>query len=257
VKYFVRPPDSVYHSSDSSYIGPYKTYTEYNYLRPGVASLIKSLHFEAALELTKQRFHACNVLDVGCADGVFIPSLAKYFNHVGAVDIDYRNIETTTKVVNALALNNVVMLCNNGLAIDEIKSRLSGTKYSILFLLETLEHVGSKDSLYLSKVEFLRSLFSLLEDDGIIVISVPNMIGLSFLVQRLGLALTGSVREPVSVRNFLKAVMLNSTDDLERQWTGGHLGFNHKKLEEGMKKEFRLLQKRNLFFQLVYVVARR
>ena len=131
------------------------------------------------------------------------------------------------------------------------------SKYHILFLLETLEHIGDKSNLWESKVNFFKELSELIDENGIIVISVPNMVGIPFLFQRCGLFLLNANREPISRTNLLRASFIGDTTDLEKKWLGGHLGFNHKKLEISLKKEFHILKKRNIFFQVIYICSRR
>jgi 2-polyprenyl-3-methyl-5-hydroxy-6-metoxy-1,4-benzoquinol methylase len=137
-----------------------------------------------------------------------------------------------------------------------VKSRLSGRKYQVLYLLETLEHVGDKDSLYESKVRFLKEIATLIEKEGVIVVSVPKMVGISFLIQRIGLALTRSPREPISLSNLLKASLANNTTDLEKRWEGEHLGFNYRKLETRIKNEFQILKKKHILFQVLYLIRK-
>src|SRR5262245_40899173 len=87
---FVKPSLTVYRQAAAaegySYIDRTSSYAEYNYLRPGFTSRLKYEHFELALRLTRRYFHTCNVIDFGCADGIFVPSLSLYFNKVAAVD---------------------------------------------------------------------------------------------------------------------------------------------------------------------------
>lgn len=256
LKYFVMPPRDVYTSgADGAYIQGFKTYTAYNYLQGGISSRIKLLHFEKALQYTKRHFHATNVIDYGCADGVFLASLSKYFNHVVGIDIYPKDIETSTRLVNALGLNNVDLICSHGAATGEIKSKIKGKRYGILYLLETLEHIGRKERLYESKMDFLKEISALIDDDGIMVVTVPRMVGLSFLVQRIGLALLGLYREPLSLKNIIKASFFSNTDELEKAWDGGHLGFNHRTMEKHLKKEFRYTRKAMLF-QVVYLIKK-
>lgn len=256
-RYYIQPPIDIYSSEKSHYYKEYKTYAEYNYLRPGLVSYIKTRHFELSLKLTRDYFHKCNVIDFGCADGVFLPSLAKYFTRVVAIDIVPSFIELSSKLVSVMGLNNVELICNDNLTINDTKSRLSGEKYHILYLLETIEHVGSKDSLYKSKIDFLKEIATLVDEEGIIVISAPKMVGISFLIQRIGLALLGLNREPISMSNLLKASFLGDTTDLEKRWQGGHIGFNHEKLETQLKNEFHILKKKDIFFQVLYAIRRK
>ena len=76
----------------------------------------------------------------------------------------------------------------------------------------------------------------LLHADGEIIMSVPHMVGPSFLLQRLGLWLTRSRREPISLHDLERAVVHADTDALEADWEPEkHLGFNHRKLERTMR----------------------
>jgi 2-polyprenyl-3-methyl-5-hydroxy-6-metoxy-1,4-benzoquinol methylase len=150
------------------------------------------------------------------------------------------------------------VVCNAGLTMDELRERLAadGRRYRVLFLLETLEHVGEREDPGGSRVRFLQDLFTLLADDGVIVVSVPNMVGLAFAVQRIGLAVTGSVREPISAADFLRASLMRDTRSLARRWHGEHLGFDHTRLEPHLHRAFRIVRKRHIFFQVLYVLAR-
>ena len=256
LKYFVMPPRDVYTSgAEGAYMKGYKTYTEYNYLQGGISSFIKLLHFEKALQYTRSHFHTENVIDYGCAEGVFLPSLAKYFNHVVGIDINPKGIETSTRLVSSLRLKNVDLICSSGATARDIKLKISDKRYGILYLLETLEHVGQKERLYESKTDFLRDISTLIDDDGFMVVTVPRMVGLSFLIQRIGLALLGLYREPLSLINLIKASFLSNTDELEKNWDGGHIGFNHRKLEKHLKKGFRYSRKLMLF-QVVYIITK-
>ena len=253
MKYFVQPP--LVTLEGYNYCEGYRTYSEYNYLRPGIRSYFKKKHFETALKLTERYFYRCNVLDFGCADGIFLPSLSKYFNYVVGIDSDPIAIRIAHKLCKELSLKNVELICNEVLTIDDLKSRLSTERYDVLFLLETLEHVGDKDSLYESKIDFLERISTLIEDRGILVVSVPKMVGIPFLVQRLGLEMMKMQREPVSMIDLFKASFLNDTEDLEKRWCGGHLGFNHKKLERSLQKRFQF-SKKEMFFNVMYVVGK-
>jgi len=255
--YFIKPSKDNYTSVESNYTQGYSTYAEYNYLQNGITSYIKSKHFGVALKLTQEYFQNSNVIDFGCADGVFLPSLSKYFNRVFAIDMNANFIKLASSLVNNLRLDNVQLVCNDKLTISDLKSKLSGDKYKIIFLLETIEHIGEIGRQYETKMKFLEDIATLIEDDGIIVISAPRMEGLAFLIQRLGLTLTGSQKEPISMINLLKASFFNDTSELEKHWNGGHLGFNLKKLENYLEKDFKIIKKKDLFFQGVFVIGKK
>lgn len=252
---YYSPPEKVT-IEGYTYSGKYSSYSDYNYLQPGIASFMKIRHFEQALKLTREYFHDANVIDFGCADGPFLPSLSKYFNHVFAIDKSSIHLKIASKLVNIMYLNNVELLCNDNMMFDNVKSKISGHKHQILYLLETLEHIGDKSNPWGSRIDFIRELFNLIDEDGIIIISVPNMIGIPFLLQRLGFFLLNVKREKISLTDLLKVILFNDTTNLEKKWEGGHLGFNHKKLEYYLKKEFTILKKKNIIFHVLYKVAR-
>jgi len=253
---FIIPPSTAYRQEGLAYWKKYRTYSEYNYLGSGIIPFLKKQHFEEALRLTKNFFHKCNVIDFGCGDGIFLYSLARHFTNVIGVDYSPSSIEIALKVVAQLCLGNVKLICNNKLSMDYVKTSMT-ENYHIMYLLETLEHVGDNAMLYKSKINFLKELFTLLDDGGLIVISVPKMSGISFLIQRFGLMTFRMHREPISIINLLKASLLEDTSDLEKQWNGGHLGFNHKKLEAYLRDEFQIVKKKNLLFQVLYVIRER
>ena len=261
---FIKPPLSVYKNIPQDYYYAEevstRTYAEYNYLRPGFASWIKLRHFEVCLRLTRNYFGKCSVIDFGCADGIFLPSLSKYFKNVVGIDQRQDFITISTTLINSLKLTNVHLICNDNITMDGLRNMLPQDRYGILYLLETIEHVGERDSPWEARITFLKSLAMLLDPESPIVLSVPNMVGISFLLQRIGLALLRAHREPISFRNLLKASLLNDTKELEQQWDGPqlgrHLGFNHIHLERHMRNHFHIAKKSSTVFQTIYVLRR-
>jgi 2-polyprenyl-3-methyl-5-hydroxy-6-metoxy-1,4-benzoquinol methylase len=234
-----------------------KTFSECHYTKSTpLESYIKTRHFEVALRLTKNYFHSCSVIDFGCGDGPFLPSLAKYFDHVTGIDFESDQIELSRRLCRQEGLCNVDLICASSNEIAKIREILGARRYTILFLLETLEHIGDTAAFYESKIDFLKEVFSLLDDKGLIVMSVPVMVGLPFLLQRTGLRLLGKYREPLSTVELLRAVLWADTKRLEKNWNSGkHLGFNHLYLEALFNRGF-LVEKKDLFFQIVYVLRR-
>ena len=222
-----------------------------------MASSVKLMHFNAALNLTREYFNRANVIDFGCCDGPFLPSLSRYFPYVVGIDIIPEFIDIASRLRDQMHLDNVRVICNDSLSLDDLKSQLSGMQYQILFLLETMEHVGREEDMYGSKMDFLQEVASLIQDDGIIVISVPKMVGPSFLIQRLGLWALGMYREPISVIDLLRASFLYDTKNLEKGWTREHLGFNHRLLEKIIDKQFKILKKKSGLFQMLYMITKR
>jgi len=241
------------------------TYTDINYGK-GIAGYLRKRHFEAALELTSKYFHSVNVIDYGCADGPFLPSLSNYFNNVVGIDVHQKSLDIAFRIIQKMNLKNVLLIYNENIQESQptvqpeiIKSKFEGQTFKIIFLLEVLEHIGDKDNLYFSQMEFLKDLFKLIEDDGIIVISVPKMFGLPYLFQIIGLRLLGQHCEDSfhSLKTLFKASFWIDTDTIEKLWCGYHEGYNYKKLEKNLKNNFDILSSKDIIFQKVFVIKRR
>jgi len=258
---FVKPPVEAYRDpslEDTFYLESHgaKTYAEYNYLGGGLGARAKLGHFHAVLKLCREMFGQANVVDFGCADGVFLPSLSKYFNHVAGVDIREEFIRVSRVMAENMGLANVELHCNKDMSREQLKKRMSGGPYSLAFIREVLEHVGDPATMHEDKVALVQDVFSLLEPRGRVVISAPKMVGLAFLVQRIGLAALRLKREPVTFRELMRATFLKDTDALESRWIHDHIGFNHLKMERSLEKEFRIVKRTGTFFQAIYLLER-
>lgn len=252
---FVKPAREPYFETAGSYANVTPTYGAYNYFC-GAASIAKSLHFEAALRAARKHFGG-RAIDFGCADGVLLPSLARHFRSVWAIDRDRVFTETAARVVEHHGLSNVSLTCNETGALP-VKPDGWDAGADVLFLLETLEHVGERERMWQSRADFVVRLFELVRPGGHVVVTVPNMVGLGFLVQRAALRLLSLRRERRLTREELwRAVLLRETAALERRWKAphGHLGFNHLRLERALEERFVLVRRKHLFFQVLYVLA--
>ena len=155
---------------------------------------------------------------MGCADGVLLATLADEYDDVFAIDISPMFVKQCEQLVRECELNNVTVICNQGLEPSELANRI-GTGVKILWLLETLEHVGSQANMWDSKLEFLQSCFHLLDDDRHIVISVPKMVGLSFLIKYLVQNyVLGVKHDKMAFKNLMSSVVFKNTDKLEPMW---------------------------------------
>jgi len=210
-KYYIPP---IYVELDGyDHLGD-KTYTNSYYLKPGVASKLRTRHFDICLKLTEPYFHKSNVIDFGCADGCFFPSLSNYFNYVIGIDRYPPFIQVAQKLKNEMELENLDVICNDGMDIESLQKVINSLKkhhnpseFDIIFCLEVMEHVGKKGSMYELKLKLLQEIATLISDDGIIVISVPKMVGISFIAQRLGLSALGQWTEPISKKNLITSIL--------------------------------------------------
>jgi hypothetical protein len=234
------------------------SYSHYNYLSGGLIPRIKRKRFEAALQMVRPWFGRANAIDMGCADGILLPSLATHFGHATGIDHDPACLKVAGNLVSGLGLKNVDTFDNTGLGFGDLRERLSGRPYGVAFVLETLEHIGkSPETMYQDKLEFLDGLFSLLTDDGVIVISVPKMVGLPFLLKYVVQTAARLPKEPVSFREGMRAVFLKDASLTERRWSGGHVGFNDYKLGRLLEEKYKVVARRNLAATAMWAIARR
>ncbi len=214
------------------------SYAHYNYLRPGLIPKLRRTPFERALAIARPLFHTGDALDMGCADGVLLPSLAKYFNSVVGVDPHAPGLETAQGLLDAMHVANVSLICNNGLTLDELRAQLGGRKFRVAFVLETLEHLGDLSNFYESRADFVEGVLSLLEPGGWLIASVPRMVGLSFLAKYLIQSGIRMPKEEMAFGDLMRASFLRDVSRVEPQWVGGHLGFNHLRLTEALRRRF-------------------
>jgi 2-polyprenyl-3-methyl-5-hydroxy-6-metoxy-1,4-benzoquinol methylase len=265
MRFFVRPAPGILESETECYIGPYRTYAHYNYLRAGPIAALKRRRFDIALSLARPWFHRTGAIDFGCADGVLLPSLARYFPRVAAVDNDPRVIPIARQVVEESHLESVDVINSHDMPFPALRARLLGPRgdreYGIMFLLETLEHVGpdlpADEDQYAYRVQFVQDLFSFLAPPARIIVSVPRMTGLGFLTRYVTQSTLGMPHEPIPVADALRAGILGDTSSLEPHWTGGHLGFNDRKMERELKKAFTIIEAKRLPFSLIYTIEKR
>ena len=253
---FVRPPRAVYDRAGGGkeYFGA-SSYATYNYLGGGLVGTVKTRHFEVALRLAQALGVRGDVVDFGCADGILLASLDKLYDSVLAVDIRPDFIEISDAVVSQLALTHTTTLCTEGLDWDQTIERIGAGSKSAIFLLETLEHIGDREAFYESKIEFLRRLSAVLTSDGVIIVSVPNMIGVSLLAQRLVLAATRKYREPLSIGELARGVLLHDVSGPQKRWTNiDHLGFNHRALDRALAPSFTIRRRRNIGVNVLYAL---
>lgn len=253
---FVRPSSDVYTSASFDLGGGYGTYAQFNYLRPGLIPRLKRHRFEVALRLARPHFGLGPAIDFGCADGVLVPSLARFFARVTAFDTDEDVLRPARALVDALGLENVRVVNNKGMSLAEMREA-AGMPARVLFLLETLEHVGDTARLYPSKIEFVEGLFSLLDSEGVIVVSVPKMVGIPFLLKYGVQSALRLPHERQAFRQLLRSGFLKDTDELEPHWDGKHNGFNNAKLARSLEAAFDVTARHDMLFSEFFVLRQR
>lgn len=254
---FIVPSRGVHSDTKFRYRDGCATYGEYNYLRPGLVPRLKRYRFEVALKLASSRFHRTGAIDMGCADGVLLPSLARYFPRVIGVDPTTKWLVVAQQLIDSEGLSSVSLIDNSALSMEALRARLNGEEFGVLFLLETIEHVAEQARPYESRVEFVRSLFGLLQPGSVIVLSMPKMVGAGFGLKYLVQSGLRMHHEKLTLSELANAVFRRNTDSLEPKWNGGHLGFNDVSLMTALRREFHVERSRNLGFSALVLLRER
>lgn len=141
---------------------------EYNGIQELAAYGLHSEVFEILKPYLKRGMH---ILDFGCGQGAFSQRLIDIGMAVDACDINTDQIKAKVNKKITLDLNK------------EINLDLFSNKYDVLMALEILEHLQNP-------WKYLNDCLSLLKDDGIIVLSTPNI---SNFISRLRFFMRGSL----------------------------------------------------------------
>lgn len=99
------------------------------------------------------------ILDVGCGQGVFLPTLSKSFETVDGLDLDVRLAQS---VKDLFGLDNVTLYTDN-----IFKNKFAENTYDIIFAASVLEHFKDGE-------EVILALKRLLKPGGHLVFSSPT-----------------------------------------------------------------------------------
>ncbi|MBL4657149.1 MAG: class I SAM-dependent methyltransferase [Flavobacteriales bacterium] len=106
-----------------------------------------------------QKFDGKKVLDLGCGQGVFLPSLSKHYEEVHGVDLD---LSICSRIKETLKLDNVTLHNENIL-----ESSLEGAEFDLILAPSVLEHFSDQDALF-------KSLTNMLKPGGHLIFSSPT-----------------------------------------------------------------------------------
>jgi predicted RNA methylase len=92
-----------------------------------------------SLRIVKDYFLKSNVVDFGCVDGPFLPSLSIYFNKVIAIDRNPQYLRIGEILKEVMNLNNVTIINNQGISFEDLREILNPNELDIIFLLWVFE----------------------------------------------------------------------------------------------------------------------
>ena len=109
----------------------------------------------------------------------------------------------------------------------------------VVYMLETIEHILDPSDPYGNRIKVVLSLFDLLDANGCIVMSFPNMVGLSLLAQYVIRRIFGEgsiSKVDVGLNELVRAVLLRDTRDFKQTNSDVHPGFNYLYLKKLFEK---------------------
>tara|TARA_A100000164_G_scaffold87656_1_gene75413 strand:- start:803 stop:1531 length:729 start_codon:yes stop_codon:yes gene_type:complete len=177
--------------------------------------------------LEKYKEEKINFLDFGAGDGFFIKQLNqnKFCFSLNAYDPDKKIIP---QMKNLFALEKI----ENVNIFDDFNKIQS--KFKIITCFETLEHFNEKN-----QIKLINQIKSLLNKDGLLLISVPLEIYLSGFFKGLIRTLSFQKKNETSFINLLKVLFnfkILRTSDTD--YIKSHVGFDHNELIKLIENEF-------------------
>lgn len=200
----------------------------------GVAKLVHESRYHALAKLFDQK-RSEKVLELGCFDGKTL----EYFSHSPKL---YEGYDANWEGGLELAKSKWSECPNyHFFESSSVESFITKEKeFDFGICMETLEHLPDEDvPLYIEKLSIGVS--------GTIFITVPNEIGIFFLIKFIYKSVFGKVTERYTVKEIWRTLFGN-VEAVERN-TGGHKGFSHRKLINHLKSHMKIKEVYGLPFK--------
>lgn len=171
------------------------------------------------------------ILDIGCADGPFLPTLNHYANFIIANDIDGDRVRDAKNLVD-FKLNKskkINLLCSDG-----EKLPFKTNFFDIIFCFEVMEHVVVPD-------QFLREIIRVLNKNGVFICTLPIETGPSLLVRNV-IGKIAKFRRPHYTRKELFQRIFLKKGGREFEGQIGHKNFDWRLIEKNIKLHFKVLK---------------
>ncbi|MDZ7798900.1 MAG: class I SAM-dependent methyltransferase [Patescibacteria group bacterium] len=213
-------------------------YNSYTYNDPN--PIKRHLHrqrFDYALKLLNLNKRK-NILDYGCGDGHFL--YLSYKNYPDNYYFGYEPYPGMYQQAEKKLVSTPVKIYSD---LNDLKEK----KYDKITCLETAEHLDKKDLDIL-----FNNIILLLKEKGQVIISVPIETGLPALFKNLYRFLKNKKYEGLNFINFIKSILgliikrkkIEISPGIEYYFS--HIGFNHRKFENLLKKYFKITKKKYL-----------
>lgn len=146
-------------------------------------NLYNSKSFTLNFYIYKHLYYALNlakiheekiILDIGCGDGPFFPTLNKYGGKIIGLDFSFWMLSLAKNLINfkKYPLKKVILLNSEGHFLP-----IKDNRIDTLFCLETFEHIKNSEKL-------IDEIYRILKADGELIYSIPIEIGFSLIFRQ-------------------------------------------------------------------------
>ena len=181
--------------------------------------------------LKKAEFNdSSQILDIGCSDGPFLPTLNYYAKKIIAIDISEELIEKSKKLTDTMLSNSkkINLMASDGLALpfrDEC--------FNIVFCLEVLEHVKNPGKV-------IEEVFRILRKSGVFICTIPVEIGPSLLIREIIGKITKFNRPHYSKKELIRNTLFKKPG--RRTSEMSHKNFDWRLIKKEMKRVFKKIK---------------
>jgi len=171
------------------------------------------------------------ILDVGCADGPFLPTLNYYANYIFANDYNSERVREAKNLID-FKLNKskkINLFCSAAETLP-----FKNNYFDLIFCFEVIEHLKDPD-------QFLREILRVLKKNGIFLCTIPIEIGLSLLVRNFIGKIANFKRPHYTLKQFFQRIFLKKGG---REFKGeiGHKNFDWRVIKNSINLHFKILK---------------
>ncbi|MBZ5552114.1 MAG: class I SAM-dependent methyltransferase [Acidobacteriia bacterium] len=181
------------------------------------------------------------VMDFGCWEGHFLPSLLANYHQVWGVDND------RASVVEEIPGTWTILQCARSLCSEESPSTshlrlvkadgqslpVRGGFFDIVFCLDTLPYVRKN-----SRAQVIIELRRVLKPGGTIIISLPVEMGASLVLRELLRRLSGSFQQNYKTSDLLRAILFSPRQQPDENEAASLVGYDYREDIDAIESQF-------------------
>jgi len=166
------------------------------------------------------------VLDMGCSDGPFLPTLNMYAKKIIAMDIDIDLVRKSKNLIkNKLSNSNKINLMTS----DGLKLPFRNEHFDLIFCLEVLEHVKNSRKV-------IEEIYRILKKNGELICTIPVEIGPSLFIREVLGKIIKFNRPYYTAKELIQNAFLKKP--APRTLEMGHKNFDWRLIKNEVKQVF-------------------